>query len=537
MADARGEPAVTAGVLVRQWRAAAGLTQQELAARAGVSVGAVRDLEQGRVARPQARIVEQLAGALGLGSGQRTDLAAAAAGMAGRPGRPGKGLWLRVLGTVGCWHDSTPVSLGPARQRAVVALLAVHPSTAVGREAIIDALWPGGPPGSAVAVVQSHVSRLRKILDGGLRGRPGSAVLVSAGTSYRLEIGPDELDLLAFQQLAARARRAAAAGRLAAASHEFEQALELWEGEPLADVDVLAGHPAVVGLTQLRASVITEYAQITSGTGLAGKVLPHLRALAEREPLNERAHAQLMTCLAASGQQARALQIYEDLRERLDNQLGVRPGPELAGMHVRILRQEIPIPATAPGARDEPPVRVAEARDVAAASRVVPWQLPAAVRNFVGRRRELAELSGLLEPDSATGGTIVISAIGGTAGVGKTALAVHWAHDVAGRFPDGQLYVNLRGYDPEQPMPASDALAMFLSSLGVPGQDIPFTEDERAARYRSLLAGQRMLVLLDNARSAEQVRPLLPGSSGCMTLVTSRDSLAGLCVPHGAVAT
>jgi DNA-binding SARP family transcriptional activator len=324
-------------------------------------VGAVRDLEQGRVTRPRPRILEQLAGALGLGSGQRADLAAAAAGVAGRSRRPGKGLWLRVLGTVGCWHGSMPVSLGPARQRAVVALLAVHPNTTVHREAIIDALWPDGPPGSAVAVVQSHVSRLRKVLDSGLRGRPGSVVLVSAGTSYRLDVSPDELDLLAFQQLVDRARRAAAPGDLAAACHQFEQALELWQGEPLAGVDVLAGHPAVVGLTQLRASVITEYAQIASGTGLVAKVLPHLRALAEREPLNERAHTQLMICLAASGQQAYALQIYEDLRQRLDNQLGVRPGPELVGTHLRILRQEIPIVATAPGVRAKSPVCAADA--------------------------------------------------------------------------------------------------------------------------------------------------------------------------------
>jgi DNA-binding SARP family transcriptional activator/tetratricopeptide (TPR) repeat protein len=516
-------------MLVRRRRVAVGLTQQQLAARAKVSVGAVRDLEQGRVTRPRPRILEQLAVALGLDSSQRASLVAAAAGMADSYGRPGKGLWLRVLGTMGCWHGSMPVSLGPARQRAVAALLAVHPNSTVHREAIIDVLWPDGPPGSAVTVVQSHVSRLRKVLD----GRPGSAVLVSTGTSYRLDVGPGELDLLAFQQLAAQARRAAP-GDPAAACRQFEQALELWEGEPLADVDVLAVHPAVAGLTQLHASVITEYAQLASEAGRAGMALPQLRALTVREPLNEHAHALLMTCLAASGQQAHGLQVYEDLRQRLDKQLGVRPGPELASTHLRILRQEIPFVATTPGTRAESLGPAAEASDAAAASKVVPRHLPAAVRNFAGRRAELAELAGLLEPDPAIGGTMVISAIGGSAGVGKTALAVHWAHEAAGRFPDGQLYVNLRGYDPDQPMSAAHALAMFLRSLGVPGQDIPITEDERAARYRSLLAGQRVLVLLDNARSAEQVRPLLPGSPGCMTLVTSRDSLAGLVARDGA---
>jgi DNA-binding SARP family transcriptional activator/tetratricopeptide (TPR) repeat protein/DNA-binding XRE family transcriptional regulator len=534
MADGKGETAGTAGVLVRRWRAAAGLTQQELATRAGVSVGAVRDLEQGRVTRPQPRILERLAGALGLGSGQRADLAAAA-GMAGRSSRPGTGLRLRVLGTMGCWHGSTPVPLGPARQRAVVALLAVHPNTAVRREAIIDALWPGGPPGSAVAVVQSHVSRLRKILDGGLGARPGTAVLVSAGTSYRLDAGPDELDLLAFRQLAARARRAAVAGHLAAACHQFEQALELWEGEPLADLDVLAGHPAVAGLTALHASVITEYAQTASGAGLAGKVLPHLRALAEREPLNEHAHAHLMVCLAAIGQQARALRVYEDLRQRLDDQLGVRPGPELVGTHLRVLRQEIPVRAAAPGTRAESPVRVAEASDVAAARHMVPQQLPAAVRHFVGRGGELAELSRLLGPDHATGGTMVISAIGGTAGVGKTALAVHWAHQVADRFPDGQLYVNLHGFDRSgTPAPAGDVIGRFLDALGVPAARIPAAPEAREDMYRSVLAGKQILIVLDNARDAAQVRPLLPGGPGCLVVVTSRNQLTGLAAGEGA---
>jgi tetratricopeptide (TPR) repeat protein len=164
----------------------------------------------------------------------------------------------------------------------------------------------------------------------------------------------------------------------------------------------------------------------------------------------------------------------------------------------------------------------------------VPRQLPAAVRGFVGRETELAGLTGLLRQPEQLGGTVVISAIAGTAGVGKTALAVRWAHQVAGLFPDGQLYVNLRGYDVDRPMPATDALAGFLRVLGVPGQDIPPEEDQRAARYRSLLAGRRMLVLLDNASQVEQVRPLLPGSPRCMVVVTSRDALAGLVVRDGA---
>jgi transcriptional regulator with XRE-family HTH domain len=168
---------------------------------------------------------------------------------------------------------------------------------------------------------------------------------------------------------------------------------------------------------------------------------------------------------------------------------------------------------------------------------VVPRQLPAAVRQFIGRQDELTALTELLDQVGASGGApaVVISAIGGMAGVGKTALAVHWAHRVAARFPDGQLYVNLHGFDSGEPMAAADALAGFLRALGCSGPDIPPDTDERAGAYRSRVAGRRMLVVLDNARRAEQVRPLLPGSPGCMTLVTSRDAMPGLIVGEGAV--
>ena len=171
----------------------------------------------------------------------------------------------------------------------------------------------------------------------------------------------------------------------------------------------------------------------------------------------------------------------------------------------------------------------------AGGGQIVPRQLPGPVRQFVGRDSEIAALTSLLDSAGSAPAALVISAIGGTAGVGKTALAIHWAHQVAGQFPDGQLYVNLRGYDPDEPVPASDALAGFLRALGVSGQDIPAEMSERAARFRSLLAGRRMLVLLDNAGQAEQVRPLLPGSPGCLTVVTSRDALAGLVARDGAV--
>ena len=189
-----------------------------------------------------------------------------------------------------------------------------------------------------------------------------------------------------------------------------------------------------------------------------------------------------------------------------------------------------------PPASDAAPLASVPVTDPVSSPAPAPRQLPGAVAQFTGRSAELTRLSELLDQVGGHApGTVVISAIGGTAGVGKTALAVHWAHQVADRFPDGQLYVNLRGYDPDQVVPAADVLAGFLRALGVPGSDVPPGTDDRAARYRSLVSGRRMLVVLDNAGSVEQVRPLLPGTPACVTVVTSRDSLAGLVAREGAV--
>jgi tetratricopeptide (TPR) repeat protein len=256
-----------------------------------------------------------------------------------------------------------------------------------------------------------------------------------------------------------------------------------------------------------------------------------------RHPLQERFHAQLMLALAGTGRRAQALNAYQRARRVLVDELGIEPGPELRNIHQQVLAGVEPEPrdphqpilSADPAVAATGPVRHAEAGP----QRVNPRELPSAVPDFTGRSAELESLTGLLDRSGELG-TVVISAIGGTAGVGKTALALHWAHQVTGHFPDGQLYVNLRGYDPGQPVQPGDALAGFLRALGVRGTEIPADLDERAARYRSLVAGRRMLVVLDNAGSAEQVRPLLPGSATCVTVVTSRNSLAGLVARDGA---
>jgi DNA-binding SARP family transcriptional activator/tetratricopeptide (TPR) repeat protein len=512
-----------AGALIRGYRRAAGLTQQQLADAAAVSVGVIRDLEQRRTARLQAESARRLARALRLDRHQATELIQPARGHpeVPAPGRPGV-LRLGVLGPLRAWRGGAAVSLGGPMQRAVLALLALNPDSGLGRAAIIDALWGDHPPATAAAMVQSYVSRLRYLLGG---GGPGG-LLVAVASGYRLQAAACELDQVTFAALVSRARDSHAAADFPEACDAYAGALALWRGEPLADLDVLRDHPAVTRLSQQRAAAVTGYAEAASAGGCHDRVLGDLRELAGREPLNERAHAWLMIVLAGSGHQAAALSVYDELRRRLDGQLGVMPGAELADAYARVLRQDIP------GAAVRTAERAAAVR--AAADATTPRQLPAGTGHFVGREAELAALTGMLDRTAGAGSTVVISAIGGTAGVGKTALAVHWAHHVAERFPDGQLYVNLRGYDVGQPMPAIDALAGFLRALGVAGPDIPVAADERAARYRSLLAGRRMLVVLDNAGQVEQVRPLLPGTPACMAVVTSRDSLAGLVAREGA---
>src|SRR5215831_6378380 len=555
--------------LVRDHRRAAGLTQAQLASLSGMSRAAIRDLEQGRTHRPRAGSLARLADALGLDPAQAEKLARLARGRgtaadgdaetgAGEPGTAG-GLWLQILGPLAAWRDGARLALGGPRQQAVLGLLALAPGSLVHRSAIIDVLWPAGPPATAVSAVQSHISRLRGLLDrppredrgptakqlhdgGGPvdeRRRPddGGGLLVSDGASYSLRAGPGELDLLDFGQLAEDARAARRAGDAVGARSLYERALGLWRGEPLVGVDLLAGHPGRAALAAQRAEMVIEFAQVASAAGWHERVLAPLQALAAAEPLNERAHAQLMIALAGCGQQAEALGLFEDLRARLDAELAMPPGPDLAEAHLRVLRQDIPPAVPSGGAGRGPAVIDPGPREPTAGGGASPvlQQLPAGVRHFAGRAEEIGKLTALAEESALAAGTVVISAIGGTAGVGKTALALHWAHQMADRFPDGQLYVNLRGFGPSgTPAPPGEAIRGFLDALGVPPETTPAALDSQAALYRSLLAGKRMLIILDNARDDSQVRPLLPGSPGTLVLVTSRRQLSGLVAAEGA---
>jgi len=535
-----------AGGLIRGYRKAAGLTQQELADAAGVSIGVIRDLEQHRTGRPQAESVRRLAAALRLdpreaGALARAGREAPAALASGRHGM----LRLGVLGPVQAWRGAAAIPLGAPMQRAVLGLLALYPESGLRRAALIDALWGDDPPATAAAMIQSYVSRLRGALGGS--GHDGLLAAVTGG--YRLDAEACQIDHVAFATLVSQARGIRAA---AAASVAYARALALWRGDPLGEVDALREHPAVIRLNLLRAEAVTEYAEAASAAGWHDRVLGELQALASREPLNERAHARLMVALAGSGRQADALGLYEQLRRRLDEQLGIGPGAELADAHARVLRQDIPgsgparIVATAP-TRDHPGPQEAlgpEPSPAAGAWAIVPRQLPAGAPHFAGRAAELAALTEMLSQgadvparatDAPGGGMVVISAIGGMAGVGKTALALEFAHRMAGRFPDGQLYLNLRGFEPSgEPLTAADAVRAFLNALQVPPAQVPATAEAQEGLYRSLLADRRMLIVLDNATDATQLRPLLPGRGGCLVVVTSRRQVAGLAATHGA---
>jgi DNA-binding SARP family transcriptional activator/tetratricopeptide (TPR) repeat protein len=519
------------GRLVRGQRQAAGLTQVQLAAAAGVSVALVRDLEQGRTGRPRQQSVQRISAALGIRLPEAHDATGAAPVTAG----PGGRLQLQVLGPLTAWRDGRRLELGPARQRAVLGLLAAQPNALVRRTTICEALWGDSPPATAVSMIQAYVSRLRRLLD---TQRPagagdGSGILVAAGSGYRLNVTGDQLDVIAFGELCAQARNAARDGRNQTACELYEQAMALWQGEPLADIDALHGHPAVLGLARRWAAAVEEYADAASPQGWHRRVLGLLQALTVREPLSERAHARLMIALAGSGQQAAALEVFEAVRGRLDSELGVWPGAELAAAHARVLNQDVPAEAAQTQANDA----VAGAGDSGRrAGRAVPRQLPPAGPHFVGRAAELKALSGLLDRGSLDAAHVVATAvIGGTAGVGKTTLAVHWAHQVADRFPDGQLYVNLRGFGPAAtPVSPAEVLRGFLDALGVPGRQMPASLDSLAALYRSTLYGRKVLVVLDNARDPAHVRPLLPGEAGCAVVITSRNQLTGLVAADGA---
>ncbi|MEV2234418.1 BTAD domain-containing putative transcriptional regulator [Streptomyces phaeochromogenes] len=484
-----------------------------------------------------------------------------------------------VLGPLRAWRGEVELELGPPKQRALLAFLLAQPNHPVGTHEIVDALWRQNPPDSAVNVVHRHIGALRRLFEPDMPSRGTSRWLVRASGGYRLEADPESLDLLRFRHLR---ERASGTGEPAEATELLVEALTLWRGPTASGIaPEVRAHPAFGAVDGEHLAAVKHAAERALETGQEprARVLVTLRQAAALHMLDEALQARLILMLAATGHQAEALEVYRTVRARLADDLGVQPGPELQAAQRRVLAQtyvwDDPAPAegtrsadyTSADARPEP---AGSGRDSEAAGRgqesetagrgresetsgtgresetaepfdldhrmslvVPPAQLPAKLPSFTGRLDELARFRGLLPGNSAS--TVVISAIGGMAGVGKTALAVHWAHQVADRFPDGQLYVDLRGFHPSGTvMSPAEAIRSFLDALGVPAQRVPAGLDAQAALYRSLLAHRRVLIVLDNARDTEHVRALLPGAPGCLVVVTSRHQLYGLVAAEGA---
>ncbi|MFJ5777644.1 BTAD domain-containing putative transcriptional regulator [Streptomyces sp. NPDC093094] len=415
-----------------------------------------------------------------------------------------------VLGPVRAWHDEEPVATGSPQQRALLAALLLREGRTATAAELIDALWAGEPPSQALAAVRTYASRLRKAL--------GAGVLVSESGGYAVR-GLDDgaLDAAVAQDLAGEAEKARQAGDLGEARSLLGRALALWDGEPLAGVPGPYAEAQRVRLEEWRLGLLEARLDLDLEQGCHAEAVSELTALTAAHPLRERLRELLMLALYRSGRQAEALAVHADTRRLLADELGVDPGPGLRELQERILRAD-------PGLA-EPPAPAAEP----AAAAVRPAQLPATVPDFTGRTSFVSELGAVLT--AAEGRVMAVSALAGIGGVGKTTLAVHVAHQARPAFPDGQLYVDLQGAGPRAAEPET-VLGAFLRALGTADSAIPDTLEERAALYRSVLDGRRVLVLLDNARDAAQVRPLLPGTDGCAALVTSRVRMVDLAGAH-----
>jgi DNA-binding SARP family transcriptional activator len=424
-----------------------------------------------------------------------------------------------ILGPLRVRPDGHEMAITAGRERALLAMLLFHANSTVPTGQLIDAMWSTDPPGNARNQLQQCISRLRRRL--GAAGSTGPAISTEP-VGYRITVNPTDLDLYEFRRSVAEARTAAHTGNHHDARTSYRTALARWRGPALAGIDNHHIRQAAATLDEERLHVLEECLTSELEAGGAGELVAELTDLVAQHPHHEALHHALMLALYRAGRQADALAAYRHARRLLSDELGTEPGTDLRQLHRAILNRDPTLdvaPPPRPATTPPPPT---------------PRELPPHVAGFTGRDDALKALDELLPHRDEATGPVVISTITGTAGVGKTALAIHWAHRVADRFPDGQLYLNLRGYATEVPLRPIEALSTMLRSLGMPPDQIPVDEAEASARYRSVLADRRVLIVLDNAGTVDQVRPLLPGSSGCLALVTSRDRLAGLVARDGA---
>ena len=452
-------------------------------------------------------------------------------------GNPGpsdpQGLRLQVMGALRIWRGNTELDAGPRQQRCLLAVLLAREGRPIAMADLIDLIWGPGAPPSAVNVIHKYVGALRRLLEPDLRARVAGSYLVRQGNGYRFVADSETLDLIAFRQRVAAGRASAAEGDPEQALDRYADALELCQGaagEGLSESAAATATFAAIDGEFYEAAAAA--AEIATRVRRPSRVLAPLRLATKMGPLNEPVHASLMTALAAAGHQAEALAVYRTIRDRLAEDLGIDPGRDLQEAHRRVLNQTVTPAADSPA----DPSPALEAGETSPPPLVRPAQLPPDLSLFVGREAELDVLRGLVAGmrDERRGSPLVV-AMDGMGGVGKSTLATHLAHLVAAEFDDGQLYLDLRGDQTvETSLPARDALPSLLYALGVPASNIPDTCDARVGTYRSLTARRRFLILLDNVRDSEQVRPLLPNSPGSLVLITSRRPLTALAAFDGA---
>jgi DNA-binding SARP family transcriptional activator len=422
----------------------------------------------------------------------------------------------RILGPVEAWTGEDWATITAAKQRSLLATLLVHPGQLVPTDVLIEEVWPSTPPASASNTISVYMHHLRKLI-----GDTDGRVLATRPPGYQVVLRRGELDADQFTRLVAMGRQSLADGAPSRAVDVLTEALASWRGRPLADVPATQLIAAEVDrLEESRVEAFELRAEASLACGRHAEVIPELRRLLADQPMREKLWALLMRALYGAGRQAEALEVYDEARRRIADELGVDPGPELRQLYQQILDADSdqtllilgsPGAGQAPGAAYQPPM-----------------QLPADITDFTGRTGQVNRLRGLLTDAGADGNpaAVRVALVVGAGGLGKTALAVHTAHLLASEFPDGQLYANLHGA--AQPTDPAEVLARFLRALGTEPANIPLGEEERSAHYRTRLAGKKVLIVLDDARDAAQVRPLLPGSASCAVLVTARRRLPEL---------
>ncbi len=458
----------------------------------------------------------------------------------------GSSLFFELLGPVGARVDGREAPLGGPRTRAVLAALLLEPNRVVALESIVETAWGVDAPDTARFQSQNRVSGLRRVL----RDAGGDDIIETVGAGYVVHLQPEQLDSQQFQEQARNARRAMVVGDLTLAGDMFRTALRSWRGPALYGLDdtprLLA---AAQRLNDMRLTAREELVDVNLARGRHHEVIEEILDIVTEHPWRERPAAQLMIALYRAGRRREALEAFDRTQHLLTAELGIDAGHNLVRLRDQILHDDpalayvdravtadgVPLGPAAAEARLATPVDPAAAAAMDLMNGSNPQApgvrtLPRLVPQFVGRDDELA----MLDADARLDTDVAVCTISGPPGVGKTALAVHWAHRASARFPDGQLFVDLRGNGPGAPLRPIEALTSLLLGLGLPAEHIPGDETAAIGRYRCALTGKRVLVVLDNVAGADQVRPLLPPDPGCLALVTSRDRLTGLTAVDGA---